>query len=103
MIRDNTTTISQSASLGEPGRARSKNRQRMGQSLSNPQVRRRLAQIPDLYKGAYKRVIQAKASPHEAIQAQCLECVGWVRKEVTLCTDLGCPLYPYRPYQLDTP
>ena len=96
---DKTTTISQSASLTEPGRAKSKNRQRMGQSLSEPKVRRRLAQMPNLYKKTYKRVIQAKASPHEAIQAFCIECVGYVRGEVTLCTDKACPLYPYRPYQ----
>jgi len=93
------TTIQQPASLAEPGRAKSKNRQRMGQSLSEPKVRRRLAQIPSLYKKQYKRVIQAKTSPHEAIQVFCIECVGYIRREVTLCTDTGCPLFPFRPYQ----
>jgi hypothetical protein len=34
-----------------------------------------------------------------AIKAQCLECMGWSRKDIDGCTDLACPLYPYRPFQ----
>ena len=69
------------------------------QSLSHPSVMRRLSQVPPLYYSLYERVIQAQAPPREAIKAQCLECVCWMRKEVAACTDNGCPLYPYRPYQ----
>lgn len=36
-----------------------------------------------------------------AIKAMCLECVGFVRKEITLCTAHDCPLYTYRPFQTE--
>jgi len=34
-----------------------------------------------------------------AIARQCLECVGGVKSEVRLCTDVNCPLFPFRPYK----
>jgi hypothetical protein len=61
-------------------------------------IEERLAQIPDLYKSIYWRAVEGK-SMRASVNAQCLECVGWVRAEVHLCTDLGCPLYSKRPYQ----
>jgi len=94
-------TVSPLASLTPLDCARTRNTLRTGQLLSNPKVAARIAQVPQLYQALYKRVIQGKGSPREAIQAQCLECVCWQRKEVTLCTDNACPLYPYRPYQRD--
>ena len=35
-------------------------------------------------------------SPLKAIRKHCLECVGGYRKEVKICTDTGCNLWPYR-------
>ena len=35
-------------------------------------------------------------TPLTAIRAHCLECVGFVRKEVELCTSVLCPLFPFR-------
>lgn len=55
-------------------------------------------QIPPRYKGIYDKAMRGR-SPKSAMQAFCLECVGWVKDEVTKCTDPECPLYPYRPYQ----
>ena len=33
------------------------------------------------------------------INAMCYECSGEDKKEITLCTAVGCPLYNLRPYQ----
>jgi hypothetical protein len=62
------------------------------------QIAERRAQIPRAYKATYDRAIKGK-SLRAAINAQCLECVCWQRKEITLCTDLACSLYTVRPYQ----
>jgi hypothetical protein len=55
--------------------------------------------MPKLYQSGYERAINGKASPRQAIKAQCLECVGYERNEITNCTDTDCPLYCYRPFQ----
>ena len=34
--------------------------------------------------------------PLKAIRAKCLDCCGYVAKEVRLCTAKDCPLYLYR-------
>lgn len=55
--------------------------------------------IPKLYQAGYERALSGKASPRGAIKAFCAECVGYERREITCCTDTGCPLYRYQPYQ----
>jgi len=60
------------------------------------QIAERRAQIPRAYRAIYKKAMAGK-SRKAAMHAQCLECVGWQIKEVYLCTDKGCSLYPYRP------
>jgi len=60
------------------------------------QIAERRKQIPKLYRATYEKAIGGK-SRKAAMHAQCLECCGWQIKEVFLCTDLSCPLYPYRP------
>ena len=52
--------------------------------------------IPKTYQSIYGKAVTGK-SRKAAMHAQCLECCGWQIKEVFLCTDVGCPLYPYRP------
>ena len=59
----------------------------------------RLSQMPESCRNSYLRVMGGKAPHRVAIKAFCLECVGWLRREVTLCTAPACPLYPYRPFQ----
>ena len=54
--------------------------------------------IPPRYRGRYLRT-KLTHSPVNAIDAFCLECVGWQPKEVTLCTAPRCPLFQYRPFQ----
>ena len=61
-------------------------------------IAERRSQIPRKYRRLYDRAVSGK-SLRAAINAQCLECCEWVSREVTLCTDLGCPLYRVRGYQ----
>jgi hypothetical protein len=62
-------------------------------------IEQRLAGIPKAYRGIYKKAVQGK-SLRACVNAQCLMCVYWQREEVRLCTDLACPLYAVRPYQI---
>ena len=71
---------------------------RVSQDLNHPKVVKRLAEMPQLYRRNYRNAMKGN-NLRAAINAQCLECVQWVRNEVTLCNDNACPLYPYRPYQ----
>ena len=57
----------------------------------------RLAQMPKDFQNTYKKAI-ARKSMAAAVKAMCSECVGYVREEVRLCTDTGCPLFRYRPF-----
>jgi len=61
-------------------------------------IRRRRADIPPLHRKTYDRAMQGK-SMKSAIKSFCLECTGWQKEDVRLCTSLACPLYPYRPYK----
>jgi len=58
----------------------------------------RLRQMPVSCRATYKKAMKGR-SMKAGITAFCTECVGYVRKEVEVCTDTGCPLYPYRPFQ----
>ena len=62
------------------------------------EIGQKRANIPRLYRRVYDQAMSG-ASRQAAIQAFCLECVGWQRAEIPLCPSQGCPLYPYRPYQ----
>ena len=64
------------------------------------QIDARLRQMPESCRRTYNRAVSGK-SKASAVRAFCQECVGYVRAEVTACTDVGCPLWPYRPYQKD--
>jgi hypothetical protein len=62
------------------------------------QIEQRRKQMPDIHRANYDNAMRGK-SKKAAIRAFCLMCVQWQKEEVRLCTDLGCPLYPYRPYK----
>ena len=51
--------------------------------------------VPPRYAKMYKRAMSGK-SRKAATRMQCIECMGYVESEVELCTDPGCPLFPYR-------
>ena len=55
--------------------------------------------IPGIYKNNYLSAVSGKASPRNAIKAFCIECMGYVRAEVTNCETFDCPLNLYRPYR----
>ena len=62
------------------------------------QIEKRLNQIPKIYRAIYKSAMKG-TSRKSAIHSFCLECTGYDKEEVRLCTDLGCPLYEFRPYK----
>jgi len=52
--------------------------------------------VPKKYLKQYQKAMSGR-SRKEAMRAFCNECIGYQTGEVELCTDNGCPLYPYRP------
>ena len=60
---------------------------------------KRAKTAPESSRGLLKRCWAGKASPREAIKAQCLECQGYDREAIITCTAPACPLYAYRPGQ----
>ena len=65
------------------------------------QIEKRLSEMPSTCKGTYKKAVRHK-SMRSSVNSACLECMGYIRKEISFCTDLGCPLYSYRPFQKRT-
>ena len=63
-------------------------------------IAKRRGDMPKVYRGIYDRAAAGNRL-RAAVNSFCLECVCWQREEVRLCTALACPLYPYRPYQLN--
>jgi len=63
------------------------------------QIAERRGQMPRSYRAAYDKAVKGK-SLRAAINSFCLECVCWQIEEIRNCTDLACPLYAVRPYQL---
>jgi hypothetical protein len=61
-------------------------------------IQDRLSSVPKSAKGTYLRAVAGR-SRQAAIKAHCLECVGWVRDEVRLCSSPACALWAYRPFQ----
>ena len=51
--------------------------------------------IPRRYSKLYDKAMKGR-SRKAAMHMFCAECVGYVSKEIELCSDEGCPLYPYR-------
>jgi len=49
-----------------------------------------------LYRGIAADAVRSRAA---AVKLFCLECCGFVRKDVTGCTATACALYRWRPYQ----
>ena len=54
--------------------------------------------VPESMRKTYDKAMTGK-SRGAAVKAFCCECCGYDRKEVSLCTDPGCPLYLYRPFR----
>ncbi len=65
---------------------------------SEEKIAKRRADMPKIYRGVYDQALSGK-SRKAAVHSFCLECMGWQRKGVELCTSPECPLFGYRPYQ----
>ena len=61
-------------------------------------IDKRYNEMPQNYRKTYLKAVHCK-SMRAALSAFCLECVIDQRVEIQKCTDLGCPLWGYRPYQ----
>ena len=61
-------------------------------------IRDRALEMPKRCVETYLRAVRGKSRP-AAIKALCMECCGWQRREVALCTALACPLFLYRPFK----
>jgi hypothetical protein len=56
--------------------------------------------IPDLFKGAYRRTYDKAMSGKSlraAVTAKCQDCMCWQGVEIKRCDIVTCPLHPYRP------
>lgn len=49
--------------------------------------------------GVFRRVYAGRASPRQAIKAQCLQCCAYSEPAIRDCTAPACPLWPFRPYR----
>ena len=71
----------------------------MKKQTLNPHQLEQVNDAGAMYGGVIRKAFIGKVSPRQAIKAFCLHCTGYVRKDVTNCTALACPLFAYRPYQ----
>lgn len=54
--------------------------------------------MPSAYRPVFQRAY-AKKGRKAAINAFCLDCMGYGRDDVGACEAVACPLWEYRPYQ----
>ena len=59
-------------------------------------IAKRREAIPRQFRKVYDMAMTGK-SLRAAINSQCIECMGYVFKEVRLCVSPQCPLFKYRP------
>jgi hypothetical protein len=52
--------------------------------------------IPHKIKTKNNGIKKVDLTPLKAIRTHCLECVGWISSEVSLCPGVNCALFPYR-------
>jgi hypothetical protein len=64
-------------------------------------VAKRLADCAPMFRPVMEKAYAGKSSPGKAIKAQCLICVGYDREAIRSCSGYSCPLWHYRPYQIE--
>lgn len=62
-------------------------------------IQRRVAGLPPSARQSYLRAVSGGTTTN-AIKAFCMECVGYDRAEIEVCTSLACPLYLFRPFSV---
>lgn len=55
--------------------------------------------VPDKHKIATERALLGQIARSTAIRVKCLQCCGYQREEIKVCTVVTCALFPVRPYQ----
>jgi len=60
------------------------------------QITEHRANMPRQFRKVYD-IAMSRRSLRAAVNSQCIECVGYVFKEVRLCCSPQCPLFRYRP------
>ena len=78
-----------------------RNERKRPKRSERPRIQKKAAEMPETTRKGYLRAAVGTASPRAAIKAYCLECMGYIRAEVTQCTGEACPLFLYRPFQSD--
>lgn len=76
---------------------------RVAKARAPEEIRAYLRMCPISFEMIMLRSYLKEAPPRAAIQAKCLDCVNFVRDEITYCTVKTCPLFEYRPYQIKEP
>jgi hypothetical protein len=71
--------------------------------MLNDVQKQRLEDCSDQHRGLLKRVYSGNRSMRDAIDAFCVQCVGYIVEDVRNCTAIGCPLWQLRPYQVAAP
>lgn len=65
------------------------------------QVAKQLATCSPMFRPIMVKAYDGSASPRKAIKAMCLECLSYDRAAIRGCTGYSCPLWEYRPYQIE--
>ncbi len=55
--------------------------------------------VPDKHKLATLRALTGQTAKSAALKQKCLQCCGYQREEISVCTVITCALHPVRPYQ----
>jgi hypothetical protein len=56
--------------------------------------------VPNSLKKRWASIIVGEnTSPSKCIAMKCMECVGYIKEEVRVCSAVACPLYYLRPYK----
>lgn len=54
--------------------------------------------VPEKHKIATRRALLGQITRSTAIRVKCLQCSGYQREEISVCTVSTCALWPVRPY-----
>lgn len=55
--------------------------------------------VPEKHKIATRRALLGQITRSVAIRVKCLQCCGYQRDEIKVCSVITCALHPVRPYQ----
>jgi hypothetical protein len=64
-------------------------------------VEKALAEASPMFRPVMEKAYAKECSPGKAIKAKCLECTGYDRQTIRACTGYSCPLWAFRPYQIE--